>query len=412
MQSKSTKTYLKLTFLFIFFQISFVMGQGKLKNGFIITLNKDTLNGSIEYKTHPKNYKDCLFKGEEDIVRYAPKEITGFGFYEDEDRYFSSQIIEGVFVEALIIGDISLYKTPENFLLTKSGKQYPIDPKDQKIGAYGMEKIKKDTKWKGVIAYLISDCLKDVERFTEKLMPHEKPLTNLVSKYNNCKGNSQIIYKADRKWLETKIGLYLGLSNSDINITDKPNSFEYLPNILSSIDPTGGISINLSSPRLSRRISFETGLGITLSKYTFSSYDQNKYNTDFYYYYDTYVKLSTISVPISINYSMPFKKYRLQLQIGGNIDSNLENKYSIKKTTISDDIKSTDNISKEIKIIDHFRVGAFVGLELFRDFEKFEGGISLRYKSDESFLFNKQYFAFKYYSYNDRLSITFKLLLK
>lgn len=106
---------------FIIFIISFpayLFGQENLRPGFIITNDRDTIYGDIDFRTDPMNAKQCIFreKGHNSTQTYLPFEIVGYRF-TDDGKYYVSRLItfdpkEGivpVFLEYLLKGMRSLY---------------------------------------------------------------------------------------------------------------------------------------------------------------------------------------------------------------------------------------------------------------------------------------------------------------
>ncbi len=96
---------IKLTLILLLIIISSSFGQNDFRSGFIITLENDSIQGQVDYRSNSQNYKSCIFKGEQGELEYFPNQIVGFGY--TNDKFFSSQIIEGSFVEVLVDGDIS-----------------------------------------------------------------------------------------------------------------------------------------------------------------------------------------------------------------------------------------------------------------------------------------------------------------
>ncbi len=93
------------------------MAQINLREGIVITLQGDTLHGSIDYRTDQLNAEQCLFfpDRKNESVTYKPGDIAGYRFL-DNGRYYVSRVVEieenkqkNVFLEYVVRGNLSLY---------------------------------------------------------------------------------------------------------------------------------------------------------------------------------------------------------------------------------------------------------------------------------------------------------------
>ena len=98
--------------------IPVLYAQNNYRPGFIITVQKDTIYGEIDYRTDKMNAKRCVFQSQgndTEPVTYHPFEILGYRF-TDDGKYYVSKNIElkygvstPVFLEYLLQGMKSLY---------------------------------------------------------------------------------------------------------------------------------------------------------------------------------------------------------------------------------------------------------------------------------------------------------------
>lgn len=92
--------------------------QNNYRPGFIITLQKDTVYGEIDYRTDGMNAGRCVFqsKANAKVETYYPFDILGYRF-TDDGKFYVSKFIElqykapskPVFLEYLLKGMKSLY---------------------------------------------------------------------------------------------------------------------------------------------------------------------------------------------------------------------------------------------------------------------------------------------------------------
>lgn len=84
----------------------------------------DTLVGELAIRKGVKNYESAIFQSEGKTQTYSPEEIAGFGY--TEGKGFHSGIHESSFVEALILGKLSLYKYNKQYYLKKGDDIKPL----------------------------------------------------------------------------------------------------------------------------------------------------------------------------------------------------------------------------------------------------------------------------------------------
>jgi hypothetical protein len=127
--------------------------QNDFREGFIINLLQDTIRGLVDFRSNAQNYKTCRFKLGQDVVEYTPSEIEGFGY--DQDKVFTSTVSEGTFVEVLVDGELSLYRSKSHFLLKRPGgaiHRFVHDEPREQAG------ISAANRWLGIFKLLLNDC--------------------------------------------------------------------------------------------------------------------------------------------------------------------------------------------------------------------------------------------------------------
>ena len=121
------------------------LAQVNLREGIVITLEGDTLHGSIDFRTDKLNAEQCYFiqDGQQDVVVYHPQEIAGYRFL-DNGRYYVSKTVmdqksgveKTLFMEYILRGQVSLYRVnDDDYYLQNSdgelGLFHPIAPKQR-----------------------------------------------------------------------------------------------------------------------------------------------------------------------------------------------------------------------------------------------------------------------------------------
>ncbi len=369
-----------------------VFGQNDFRNGFVIMLDSDTIQGQVDYRTGSKNFKSCIFKGQKGESEYFPDQISGFGYHND--KFYSSQIIEGAFVEVLVIGKISLYKSIDKFLINKNDTYFELEEVNEEIEIEGKVGTMDKGKWRGIITYLISDCLQNASELTSKIKLNEKSLTKLMVKYNKCQGIEFTEFKASKPWTQFDLGISIGVSKSKI-YSDASGDIPYLDDSYTSIDPTLGVIVAMSSPRISERIAFQGELYFLKSSFSSLALVE-EYSTR---YYDTYIDLTTLSMPFSFKYSFLEKKYGFYLQGGLNYDFHFKSNTRVLSEEVNGNVVNTFSETSAFKVNNN-QIGYWGGIGIRKSYKRFGGSIAIRYFQMSAL--NKGY---EYTVNNNRISL-------
>lgn len=348
---------------------NYTFGQSDFRNGYIINLQNDTIRGLVEYRENSKNYKSCVFKTNTSEREYHPDEILGFGY--ENDKQFRSEIIDGIFVEVLVTGIMELYRSPNKFHIKKEGEIHDLESFKEDVVINGKEGTRENNRWKGILSYLLSDCMYNQNKDIAYIQFEEKSLTKLVIRYNICRNSDFEELKNNKEWIKYDLGISLGFSKSGFSFDkDEP----HLADSYSSMDPSYGIVIGISSPRLSERMSFQSEVHYINSNY-FSFVELTSVHTD---YHDVYIELSTLSIPISVKYTLPLTNSELYFQSGVNFDKHISYESQLFSERVSNNVVFTypERVAFEIE---ELQLGAWAGLGILKSFEKFKASIALRY---------------------------------
>ncbi len=170
------------------------LAQVNPQQGFIVTLQQDTLRGVIDYRTDQRNTRQCDFKqqGSADFVTYHPGDIDSYGI-TSTDAYYKTLTakIDGrdstFFASCLVQGGMSLYRlanfmNSDLFILQKGN--------DALLAFYGEEGMAADAdreKRRGRILP-VYNMLRDSNKATDLLWKGriDRPtMTQIVKTYND-----------------------------------------------------------------------------------------------------------------------------------------------------------------------------------------------------------------------------------
>lgn len=113
-----------------------LLAQVNPKQGYIITLENDTVAGVIDYRSEVRNTHECIFQkaGSEEWTVYKPADIKGYRLYSNGAYYVTKTVDIGkkrqeVFAEYLLKGGVSLY-----YIATKNDVFYYFEGEDGRTG--------------------------------------------------------------------------------------------------------------------------------------------------------------------------------------------------------------------------------------------------------------------------------------
>lgn len=226
--------------------IPLLYAQSNYRPGFIITIQKDTVYGEIDYRTDQKNAKRCVFRAQDNAaepVVYQPFDILGYRF-TDDGRYYVSRNIElqhgvpkPIFLEYLLQGMKSLYyyETEEDIPI------YFVEDKDRlvKIDAPKLSKQMLRAQFKDQtdryipqLHYAFKDC-PSLSSKIDRARFNRNELMKIAKEYHYkmCTSNEDCIEfeaKEDKHSLQIDITPYVGIiqykvpSGSSIGIYSSP----------------------------------------------------------------------------------------------------------------------------------------------------------------------------------------------
>ncbi len=378
---------------FVFTAMFYVSAQKGYQDGFIITTQNNTIKGEIDYRTNAQSYQICKFQNGNIITEYVPAELSGYGY--TNGKLFTSGLIQDSFVEVLVKGYLSLYK---------NGLSYFVQKSEGKLHEFSYQKIKtvvegedgdskymgtKDSRWRGMVAYLIADCNPDTKQL-KSLKLSERSLTNFVANYNECKGAQYIVYQENKPWAEVNYGMMAGLTRSFIQIDHISNitQYKYLDYHYTSTDPSFGLFAAISSPRIAPRLSLQPEIHFHQASFHSLIVKQGLSLTETLY---TDIKLTSLSVPLSVKYNFLLREITMYFQAGIHYNRILDSDIKVISERVVSDTKDTSEIDG--LWLSNYQLGYWVGVGMQKSFKHFGGGASLRYVKMDNTIGNPGIYA-------------------
>lgn len=369
--------------------------------GYIIKNNMDSVSGFIEYATEKKNSKYCMFRAsrKSKSEKYAPDDLLSYGFFAD--KLYVSMLIPGsgneskVFVKVLAKGPLQLYQYRRQFVVRKDSLMLLPTPKSKVVQTSEGMKSKDDSRYKGLLNFLISDCKlsADETKYTEY------DLTNLVNNYNRCRG-FEPLYKKPKANFKVNYMLFGGYTQSNLEVTVG----DHIP-FNTSNTVVGGLGVDLSSPRIYDRIFFT--LDISYVKNFFQAYMQDQSGNEITHY-DLALDVTSIKVPFGLRYNFmkdtntPYIKAGLMLSflIKSDVRLNEERQSSgqVITTTKTENVLELQNRPKGIWMSVGYNRKISKSLQIFAE---------LRYDQGEGFIGSTLHRHSDLSNYNFLLGIRF-----
>ncbi len=347
-------------------------GQTEFKPGYIITNSGEKQQGDIAYQSTTRNYISTFFKSKSEVTEYGPNDISGFGY--SDGRYFIAGIVEGSFVEALVVGDLSLYRYQEKYYLQKENELELLEAREIEVIVDGKTAFKEDNRWKGVLSFFINDCLEDSNDLIQKIDLNEQSLTRIVVRYNKCRGSAYEEYKEDIDFTTFRAGLTAGIIFSKLSITDTDQQSSF-PSSYTSTDPSFGLQFLLIFPRVSEKIGLYGEVSYLSAEYEGVVEYSNAFRSTIY---TSEISTSTINIPIGIRYSTLEKSISFYAMGGVNVDiySQWESKLN---TTRQENGETTIENSTDWLNANSGRIGFWVGGGVSKSIGKWQAGLGVKY---------------------------------
>ncbi len=305
------------------------LGQNKFRDGYIISNEKDTIRGLINYREGNSSSRVCEFKSGSSATatKFTPVDILGYGFVND--AYFQSinitkrgQLPEVAFVEVLVKGLITLLKFDGVFFVQKTGGEIRQLINEEKIIEIdGRRLAKPSNEHIATLSILMFDCT-DLRSKIPETKLSERSLTNLAEAYNRCSMSASVSYKSSKPWVKIQPGIFAAINRSSIKFDTKNSGLNYLVGAFNSpASPLIGVSADVSSPRLTEHVSLHVEAQYLKSAfYNFQFIDigaESKRN---------YVSISVtqFKIPVGLKYTLTPGRITPYFAAGGTFTMHLD----------------------------------------------------------------------------------------
>ena len=193
--------------------------------GFVITINNDTINGDIDYRTDEENTRSCVFKADDksEYKTYLPGQIVGYRFEKNGKFYVTKELEYNgkkhhVFAEYMMKGMLNVYRVtgidfdPVFFFENEKGE----------MQSYRHHKPTDDSERKNMMKssqQLFTFLSKTSQKASgEVKVDPTKPMTtsqilNIARTYHEDVCNSEtdcIEYKKKKRGFNTKFNIHAG----------------------------------------------------------------------------------------------------------------------------------------------------------------------------------------------------------
>ncbi|MCK9422690.1 MAG: PorT family protein [Bacteroidales bacterium] len=395
-QSKTVYSISLTIFMLFTFQTSFC--QEKYLPGYIVSLQDDTIVGSIDYRNWENNPDRIFFKGKSDDKKlgYTPLEIKGFGVL---DEIYESAIIETeissvntedlsknyeliiqkdtTFLQAMVKGIKSLY-----YYKSKFGKEqfyikqdslfellvYKKYLKDQE----GQTNIVENKKFIGQLILYLQDC-STIQQKLQNTEYQKNSLEKLFLSYYDCTQSGMLFHKKTEK-VSVAFGVLAGVSVTSLRFWSE--EFAYLVNAdyNLSVNFSAGLFMDVILSRNHEKWSINNELVLSSYKVNgrFDEYtNENKYTITYTTIGFSYLKMNNM-----IRFKYPVGKIFLYLNAG------ISNGYAIivknyKKTESKLFDQERIEEGKALNDTRRYELGYVIGLG--SKFKKF--GFEIRYEN-------------------------------
>lgn len=325
--------------------------QSDFREGYLLTTANDTIRGLLNKGLKENNSKFIQFKADEhaEVKEYSPNQLNAYQF-RDDALYISRKVwnkdvyLGKVFMEALVTGSASLYAHQGDYYVTKSDStEVKLKRVEKKSLAAGREVISIEYEGVGSLNYLLSDCSL-LKKGLDQRRISEKTLTKHIVAYNECKGAS---YSETKKSMDRKavtFGVGAGFNASSLRFSKNADTFPYLRNgSFSSFGPSVMASAYLTSPGLSEKLSFRIDMIYSSFNYAALVIKSWGYQGAYTEKNDIAIKLHTLSLPVSMQYTIKEGKLSPYLNFGASFNYHLSASNSLtRENTIGDKVTTTE----------------------------------------------------------------------
>lgn len=314
--------------MFLLILPQFLCAQSEMLPGWVITAQGDTLAGKVGYKGTKTKVSSVVYQsifGNEQR-EFSPTEARAFGF-AGGDRFYSlrlpTEANPQVFAWALIKARASAYQYGDQFFAEGDNMTLfllNITSRIEKI--QGLHRQVYSTQHLGLLKVMFQDCEIDEKYYDAiKISLKAQPISKLFDQYNRCAdpdynpevGNSRA------PWMQVEVGILGGFVSSQVrfNATIATTSYRYIheADYGKANTPYFGVSSNFSSPRISKKFSFQ--LELTGYGREYNGYDEAEVSPNYIEKHNVKIKYSALDLAFGIRYTFARENARWQPYVQG-----------------------------------------------------------------------------------------------
>ncbi|PIG90440.1 outer membrane beta-barrel protein [Gloeocapsopsis sp. IPPAS B-1203] len=289
-----------------------------------------------------------------------------------------SGIIDDQFVEALVIRKINLFRDYDRFFLQKTGDQIrEIKAEFDTLLVNNQEFLRPKTIWKGVLVFLMNDCLKISDEKLSKFKLNEKEITDLVIEYNKCSGEYYQVPKDEKEFHRFSFGLTASLGQGRIHKKNVETANRHLNYPYRDMGYNFGIIVQYMNPKQNDKLFIQTGL--EYSAFQFEGFTEYLIPPSLRVTSETEIRIQYLTIPISTNYRITSGRSNLYLTAGANFNFliNSSTRHYAESTfgTINPNTTSSESDAFDLR---SSQFGLFTGIGTLQKIGKFTTSTSFR----------------------------------
>ncbi len=331
--------------------------------GYIVKNGGDTVKGFAAYQSGKKSIEGCAFRETRKgaTSTYAATDIQGYGIFGDRlyksiELPIDSVKNRKVFAKILVQGYLTLYQYIEFFLVERNDTLTVLPkPKDEQVGPQNDLKIKRDSKYIGILNYMMLDCEMNANRASFA----EGSLSKVVFKYNQCK-KTDIAKQNLRPLAKLDIVIFASYVNSHLTY----DHFKLIPFQGNSVAGGGGLEIY--SPRVFDRVVFS--LETWYNKSFYQGYYEGTFAGDVIRE-DVFAEFTSLKIPFGIRYNFrspgntPYLKFGIHWSSTNSFAVSTIEERAIAGGVLTDEFPG----GYDVKNTKGFSIGAGYEKTLFKD---------------------------------------------
>ena len=317
-----------LILILLFAYIGNALAQRDYRKGYIVTNNRDTVFGWIDYRGDIRNSKVCSFRESESdkATEYAPGDIAEYRFIDS--KYYVSRDIgteyesKTVFLEFLVNGMANLYYYCDN----NAEGHYYIEKDDNFVELKTVEReaiVANELGTKALKSYTIKSYIGTLKATLDvwemgdeidKAKLEHRSLINIAKNYHQyaCMDGSEcVVYEKKKTLVAFRIAPVVGVNLSTFRLV---NPYVENYNFDPSTNLTIGLNLNISLPRINEK--FFLQMQAMYTKYYFFGTYNSSPNSISSASSDVHFRTNVLQTGLAVKYEYPKGKWRPTLATG------------------------------------------------------------------------------------------------